>query len=707
MASQEQYVPITGLSKYLQSRSREAESMLGGYVRDSSWVRASFIAPVMGDDEDAELAMDPVDIANMSFSSAMFKFQDTKLGGDHCINPPPQFTRYADLRMKGLMPGAQAQSSILPTGAPIGMGRRYSEMIHDHNQVIHIRFGVATFNSLTQFFTGFYNSSAGSLARTGRADLSFIEKFLKFAATVVSIAIFPLAIVPMLLIFAGDAVRFLLKIPSSKFCYLKPSMPAYWTAVSNMFNQLCVNRGLIKYVQPDTYESFIGEQVNLSEQDRTIFSQLYPEFSPKGTLDVYAVATRSKRLEIIWRDYINEQFKQKGADGWYGKVRKVYEGGGQHLQVQQANPKEGLSRYLTSAWDKWLKAPYYSLFGKTDNKDSVVEQDLRTMPDVKGKDVAEAMDIMAKTGTAPAKQSVINYFKAAADDGGEFASFRVDNPGSVSESFSNSTAPSAMKEKFNSASQEKRDLMYDLAGGNIDPFGIAQTILSGIGTVMSTAADILQVSGLAAFAGNAFIDIPDHYQDSVASLPDINYTVTLATPYNNMIAQMFHIYLPFCMLLAGVLPLATGKQSYRSPFLCEIFDRGRKVSRLAIMDSLSVTRATAHTGWTKDGNAIGIEVSFKFKDLSSVVAMPIQQGMSLFPLAGIWDMDNTYTDYMAALSGLSLGELINRGPIFRRNLDNKIANYSSIFTIGNLAMDVGQSSVGTLASIFNSGTPKK
>ena len=55
------------------------------------------------------------------------------------------------------------------------MGRYYSEAIDDHNQIIHMRFGVPKFNSMTTFFTSFYNSEASQLARTGRST-SFIFK---------------------------------------------------------------------------------------------------------------------------------------------------------------------------------------------------------------------------------------------------------------------------------------------------------------------------------------------------------------------------------------------------------------------------------------------------------------------------------------------------------------------------------------------------
>jgi hypothetical protein len=89
------------------------------------------------------------------------------------------------------------------------------------------------------------------------------------------------------------------------------------------------------------------------------------------------------------------------------------------------------------------------------------------------------------------------------------------------------------------------------------------------------------------------------------------------------------------MLLAGALPLSTGAQSYTSPFICEFYDKGRMQSRLAIINSLSITRGTASTGFTNDGIPLGIDVTLSFTDLSSVMHMPLSASFnSVFTDAG-------------------------------------------------------------------------
>jgi hypothetical protein len=126
---------------------------MGPLIRDSDWVRQSFLVE--------NSALEAVDLQNRIFTSASLKFTDTTPGGNFAINPVPQFTRTADIKVQGRFSAGK------------GMGRYYSEAIDDNAQIIHMRFGVPQFNSLSTYFSDFYNSSAGQLARTGRATNAF------------------------------------------------------------------------------------------------------------------------------------------------------------------------------------------------------------------------------------------------------------------------------------------------------------------------------------------------------------------------------------------------------------------------------------------------------------------------------------------------------------------------------------------------------
>jgi hypothetical protein len=203
------------------------------------------------------------------------------------------------------------------------------------------------------------------------------------------------------------------------------------------------------------------------------------------------------------------------------------------------------------------------------------------------------------------------------------------------------------------------------------------------------------------------------------------------------------------MLLAMTLPIATGKQSYTSPFLCEIFDRGRCQSRLSMVESLSITRGTGNTGFNNKGHAMGIEVSITFMDMSTVLAMPISQGFSsnataagseLGAVAGgvvgagggpltaiggaalggaiggalgagadalnnaaqtigsIFDDDNTFTDYMAVLSGMGLTDQIYSMNKFKLNLTRAMTSWKTWYSTAHFASFAGDTLPGSLVS---------
>lgn len=679
----------TGRINFDASEAIKAKTSLAverqSYVRDADWVKQSFIVD----------QLDSIDVRNRSYSSAVFKFTDSSLGGNFCINPPPQFTRYADLRERGMLPGA-LETTLAPMAGHKGMGRYYSEAIDDNNQIVHLSFGVPAYNSLTSFFTGFYNSSAAGLARTGRFDDSFFEKFIRFGAAVAQIALLPVLLFPIALTMAGQAYKFFMRIPSSKFAYLKRAMPLYWNAVTVIVNQISVNRGIVHYTDGLTTQ-VVGETVRVNAEANNLYSELLgPELTSAGLIDIYSVATKAKRLEARHRKEMVRQLESNPDLSWYGVYNKVFT---QDSGLGTPGSYELGARGIRGFWDLWNK---FTALSKTEK--GLVERDMKNAtPDVSGLDATAAEKLLKNTPYAPEKNpaTFLEYFMATADEGADYASFRVDYTGSIQESFQNSTAPSALAEKINGASKSARDLKIDMAGGNIDPLGVSSAVLGAVGTVLSGVADVLHLGGLAVFAGNALVDIPEHWDAHTASLPKSTYTVQLVSPYGNPMSQMMNLYVPLAMLLAGALPLSTGKQSHQSPFLCELFDRGRCITKFGVIDSLTIQRGTGNMGFNREGQAMAIDVTFSVKDLSSVMSMPIQQGGSVMPLEGIFDMDNVFSDYMQAISGLSLRETYDRWPVLKRQLTLKRAGFESYFSKSRMAMAGADfMGIGTLMSVI-------
>ena len=108
------------------------------------------------------------------------------------------------------------------------------------------------------------------------------------------------------------------------------------------------------------------------------------------------------------------------------------------------------------------------------------------------------------------------------------------------------------------------------------------------------------------------------------------------------------------MLMAGSLPLSTGSTSYSSPFLVQLYDRGRCQIQLGIIESLSITRGTSNLPFNNKGGVMAVDVSFSVADLSTIMHMPISTGSFLNTSRTgnrISDEDNILMDYLAVLAG--------------------------------------------------------
>lgn len=690
-------------------------------VKDASWIRQSFAVP--------NSALDPTagDLVRRTFSTNQTKFTDTSLGGNFAINPPPQFTRTCDLR---------PQNNRLANSK--GQGRWYSENIDDNSQLIFIRCGVPEFNSLTTFFTGFYNTGAGQLARTGRSTGVFyaLGRAVGFAVSVMNW-------LPLAVHLLGIGYRFFLGKPSSKFYYLKPTMPLYWNAVQTIVNQIAVNRGIVPRIGQDN--SKVGAQQDLSQgyqwddSARAAFAQGSPDiFGAGGEINVYAMATRAMRLQ---HRYYNAM-EQAASEATLSTPADLTAAFTKVMTETYSDSPPDFARYL-AAWSGSADAngqPSSSGIPEgtpaapaaTSTTDASGDNGGSNASNDSSSASTPDSSVEALITSETASDGFGKFLTAEMDDGSEFACFRVNATGSVGESFSSSVADSEIANKINSMSSSSRSTSFDFAGGDILG-GVAGkaigAVLGAVKDVASGIADSLQVSGLAALAGAAFVDIPKHWESSSASLPHASYTINLVSPYGNAMSQMMNIHIPLAMLLAMALPLSTGKQSYTSPFLIELYDKGRCQTRLGIVDQISITRGTGNLGFTNEGHVMAVDVSFSVLDLSSVMHMPITQGISFsaaaagaaaggllagvggavggFALgaiaAGSFDEDTVFTDYMALLGGMGLADQIYPWKKYKLNLTKTMTNFKTWTSWAHFASWMGNTPPARLASMIYKG----
>lgn len=715
-------------------------------VTNTSWVKQSFLLNA------TDLA--PIDQANRFFTSASLKYTDTTPGGNHCINPPPQFTRYADPKATTRFQGGKS------------MGVYYSEAIDDHSQIIHMRFGVPQFNSMTQFFTHFYNTGAGVLARTGRDATGLLYNIGRAVGFVVSVMSWKLLAVHL----AGMAFKFFAQKPSTKYYYLKPTMPVYWQVVQTIVNQIAVNKGIIprmatqsNYDAPQGLEgddemvaavntNGIADNYNFDKTGLQKLHDLLPDiFFQGGGIDVYALANRAKRLERQQMKNYQAVFSDKASANLQQGLQSLF---GPSVSLQDTNKTDFLV-YLKN----WFAVPASQVASAND----LISDDNNNAAGT------EAID------TNPSNLNTLgSFYQAELDEGGAFVSFRVNATGPVTDQFGNGAEDSPMASKINSMASQSRSTRFDIEDGDISDGVLGKAVghaLDGMKDLISGVADGFGMSGLAALGGSAFVDIPKHWASATAQLSRSSYTMNLVSPYGNPISQLLNLYIPLAMLMAGSLPLATGPQSYNSPFICELYDRGRAQIRLGMIDSLSVTRGSANLPFDDSGNAMAIDVTFTVLDLSNLVYLPITQGMTnaasaflgglgmaggavtgaisglvndaagtadsnggvkdnvvsqsqagasglggvgqvldaganaVTSLNGLFDGDNPFADYMAVLGGLGLADQIYSWRRFKLNLTMQMAQWQSWRTPAHFASMMGDNLPSRFIKLFFQGVP--
>lgn len=263
------------------------------------------------------------------------------------------------------------------------------------------------------------------------------------------------------------------------------------------------------------------------------------------------------------------------------------------------------------------------------SSDNTTSTPATSLPEISYKKNADGT--YPKTGTPEAEAANKTWLQKFADatdaairDGGRYAVFAVDYVGSVSESFSNSTGEISSGQALKQIGGKVRDVKFDLAGGNLsntigDILKTGQDLLAGVLDSVTFGAS----SVLAALTGGGFVDLPKKWEDSDTSFPQITYTMQLVSPYGNVFSQLQNMYIPLAMLMAGTLPLATGKASYTSPYICKLYNKGVQKINLGMITSLTITRGTSNLGFNKFKRPLAIDVSFTVTDFSSIVAAPV------------------------------------------------------------------------------------
>lgn len=688
-------------------------------ILDDSWVKSAFLLPsdqIMGGNQAA---------INRIYSTSMQKATDTTLGGNFVINPLPQFTRYCDLKHNILTrPEGRGKNTLIPeisrfngtsANSTNGMGRVYSEKFDDNMQVVHFRCGYPQFNSLTSFYANYYSIPAASMARSGRAP-GFFYTLGWAVGSVATIGLLPF-------IMAGKAIKFFLRRPASKYYYLKPSMLPYWGAVSSMVNAIAANMGIIPRPIYEGAKALYEKENGIDQTDVDAYHKLIPSIYRKnGGIDVFAVAQRGQRLVQHRRRLLDKQLDKITNKS---EMREVFK---KRLYGEDMGDVYAIVSKVDTSYEAYNK----------------IWRDSEMMGQISDKDVKNEQ-VVEKTGRMDEGlwERTKAAFKSESQMASEFISFRVDHTGTQTESFSNGTKEPSIQGQINGISASARETRFSMFDGNIEGSGI---VAGALGAVKDFAAGVGQgigIQGLAQLAGSAYVDIPKVWDSSSCDFNKLSLTIPLRSPYGDPLSRLQNLILPMCALFAMSVPLSTGKQSHTSPFLIEYFAQGRAHSRLAIVDSLTITRGVGDVGWNNTGGFLGVDVQLGLLDLSTAVNMPLNPAFEISDrivqaagygvgagiswlgggtantggengvavasamLGSTYDDDNNYTDYLAILAGIPLEAEINTLRKWAMRLARQQAAFDDAHSPERGAMWAMSGVVGEVAKAFALATDRQ
>jgi hypothetical protein len=365
----------------------------------------------------------------------------------------------------------------------------------------------------------------------------------------------------------------------------------------------------------------IGMPVTLNQTDIDIVNKLMGgDIIAKDTnyIDVFAIITRGQRKAIRQRAVINEMANTGvtklpySTDTIMNKVDNAMTFG-HYLKEINSN----LGKQSGDEKPAKPKPDTANTASPKDGPSNIVKTDGVYKTSV-SKELVKKLEKGAKAIDSSIRQ------------GGAFAVFGVEYTGSTSESFSNSVTNVNIGDQTKEMAKKSRALSYDMARGDLfagDTLGDIQSAVKDVANGILSGMSFGLNNVIAGLSGSGYIEIPKRWDDSSMSFQQNTYKMTLRSPYNSFMSQLQNIYIPLCMLLAGVLPLATGKSSYTSPYLCTLFGRGHTNIKLGMITSVNITRGTSNLAFDKKRNVLGIDVSFTVTDFSTLVTSPVNSSI--------------------------------------------------------------------------------
>ncbi len=665
-----------------------------GRTEDGNWLRGVFgLSPMARSTRDKSI---------MEVSVENYKFSDTSIGGNQAINPPPQFTRFADPKSAGFLSdrslGEHPTSLFIndDNSGSFRQGRTYSKVIDDNATYVHMRFGMAKPTGSFNFFANMHDRDLAKLATTGDYT-SLMRGFGQVAGMAGLFMVLP-SVIFFPLILTGSVLSMISEKAPSKFFYLKPTQNLYLQAVQAILDTQLLHHRLVpmwNVIGTNRYNDITKDDNVLQSTMEEVYSELPDIWKSNGKFDVFKMVNRYQVLANYQHRTLEEIYNKAIDATDYTTKLNEYINKVQYESLLQDQYRESPDLYTIAK--KYSANTFYQESADDAAAHDAKVNEMLDMMSTEGGVTADGITAQSGVSADPVEikdtttfgsfmeglKDVAESLGSEAMDGSMWITVAVNGKGSVSDSISSSVTAPTIASALNSISSKARSINASTSGGKTG-FSFIDEVVGGIKDFIGGTLDTLHLTGLSAVFGRSDVVIGDIWESSDTNIGTQTYTMQCRSPHGNDLALFQNIMVPLSFIVAGSVPLSTGKQTYTSPFLVEIYSAGRTVCRMGIIDSVTITRGVGNKGWRSDGRMLGCDIEFTVKPIDKKMHMPIVQN------PGIFDDDNLYTDYMATIGASSLRELTYSLEQTALNVNKWKQSWKSRFSAGRIANDISQ-----------------
>lgn len=533
------------------------------------------------------------------------KCRATSLGANDAINPLPQFNEDDDIVYQHYSTGKDSELS----STSIAMGRVYSQVYDDNQQLVHMSLGLPIFNNIQYFYKNAVNGDLVN-ANLGKASGTVLQSMRLLVGRSLQMLI-DLPTIPIM--FLNRILGGTTDAPVTKYYEFVERMPLYIEYVNTIMVTLGVNLRMLStnYGLAGT-QSQTGSSTNYDD-----YLHLYQSSSQNmsGLPDIF------KTYHLDFLQVLKRKYELMGIEvGLSGKVNEDF---------------------LT---DDLNRIPDATVTQQQQNASA--PQSSNPAP----ANAAESTDGDMSNPPLTYVNSLITGASSAIHRTHLFVSFRVEKGLDSTETFSNEYGESQLAQTINQISDSGRQKTYSIGQFNTG-VGFIDSALQGLSGIAQKIVGP-EATGLTQVAmGAAKIDIPDVWTGSSFS-KDISFEITCVAPFKDPVTILKSEYLPLAAILAAGLPRGTGANSWVPPFIARMYSPGFFSSPLCAISSIAVERGADEFGWTAQRLPGRMTIRVTVRDLSPIMYMYMGSTESQFK--EIFGSNNLFSNYMMTLTGMGV-----------------------------------------------------